>query len=139
PIINGIAPKLSGGRKEIRWDARDDLRRTIGIQLEFALIAPYIARIQRDEDRYVADDLYPFLGSVGFQLAPFAIKKELPQFLSRDLAFQNTSSGIERILAANAQIFRPFVPGLVAVSRSRRSIECIVIEPERILAAKRVK
>src|SRR5690606_18574992 len=60
PIINGIAPKLSGGRKEIRWDARDDLRRTIGIQLEFALIAPYIARIQRDEDRYVADDLYPF-------------------------------------------------------------------------------
>ena len=53
-----------------------------------SLIAPDIARIKRDEDRNVADDLDAVLGRVRLQVFPLAKEKKLIEFLLEDLVLQ---------------------------------------------------
>ena len=74
PVIDRIAPELTGRRKAVRRAARDLLRLPLLVELEQLRMLREIHGITRDIDRDIADDGDALLVRIGPQALPLPVK-----------------------------------------------------------------
>src|SRR5262249_36170192 len=129
PVVEGIAPELSGRAEIIRRDARDNCRNTIAIKFELLRIGPNVGRIMGHKDRYIADQTdAPFI-AIAFQLEPLLKKKELGKLVRFNSLVKFVSRARQSLrFTPNGRPF-PFMPGFAAVLSFQGSEQGVVVQP----------
>ena len=74
PVVDRIAPELPFGAEVVGRHTRDEARALLIIQKEELRIGPHIARVQRNEERQIADQAH----AIGMRvlLEPFALAEQ---------------------------------------------------------------
>ena len=135
PVIDGIAPELTGRGKRIRRTAGNNGRRQVFIHQEGFGVCPDIRRIERRVKWQVADDPNALLSRVSMQLVPLLIKLELTELIGRDLGCKTLLRLRERLFTALLQRLVPLKERLPALFVLDRHEQCVVLEPETLFSA----
>ena len=111
PIIEGISPKLSGGRKIIRRNTGHGQRITFGIQLEQLFIGPYIGTVRGDKDGNIPDDLNAIIMGILAQLIPLLKENKLDELVITDGIGHGAHQAATQLVGEKFIFLRPFQPG----------------------------
>src|SRR4029078_13623557 len=93
-------------------------------------LAPHIARIERDKDRNVADDLDPAAVGMFPELGPLRIEKKLIKLVFLDRPAQLLSCDNQRSLVACLEFHRPLVPRPATLCFANRHKQAVLVEPD---------
>ena len=85
PVIERIAPQLSGSGKRIRRTTRHRFRIALFIKLKQLRLRPCICTIQRHIDRYISDDGNSVFCRIGMKRSPLSVKQILLKAVKPDL------------------------------------------------------
>src|SRR5260370_687793 len=111
PVVEWIAPALSGGAEIIGRDARDDFRlKVIFFQPEQVAVRPYIGAVVIHENGDVADDTNGLFRAVVTQRVPLLPEEKLHNSPCRKLGTQVAPCRFESSLLAASQPRWPPVP-----------------------------
>src|SRR4029079_6256745 len=88
PVVERIAPALSGRAEIVRRYSGDDRRVTRGVELEEVAMRPDVRRVVRHVDRHVAENRDAALSGGFAQLLPLASEDELHETMEGALAAQ---------------------------------------------------
>ena len=135
PVIQGIAPQLSGLREIIGRDAGHFGRISFGIQTEQFLLAPDITAVDCHEDRDVADDHDLFFVGVFLESVPLFLEQELREHIEADLIFQLLPVSSLRGCGADTDVLIPVEPAAALEGVLDCTEERIVIQPVCLIAA----
>ena len=116
PVVERIAPELSGGT-EIVWRNSGNLKRmTFRIELIELFVCPDIGTVERYEKRNIADDLDVSFICIFFQFHPFTEEQELDEFIVFDLFFVFCLKSKTHLCGRSGHLVIPFLPGFSLMS-----------------------
>ena len=133
PVIERVAPELSGCGKCIRRAACHSSGLIVLIELEHLGRRPCIRAVKRHIDRNISDDLNAFLVRVCVKLFPLLIKFILLEFIESDLLREFLFCFRQCVCLTVLQRRVPFVPTHPAVLIFYCHIQTVVVQPERLI------
>src|SRR6266849_4172242 len=102
PLVQRVAPQLTGGAEIVRRHAGHDDREPMLVELEQVLVGPHVGAIVRDKDRNVANDGDPALVRLSAQSTPLVEEHELTEDVVVDLLGELLLSSRQRLRLAIA-------------------------------------
>src|SRR6185369_16842947 len=134
PVVQRIAPPLTGLAEVVRRHAGDYGRGAGRVKPEEMLVAPDIGRVVGDEDRGIAHDQHSALVRIAFDLLPLSRNLPLQVLLKADILTQLFSVARAGFRVAPGDLFRPLVPAFPLVAGFESHEQGIVVKPEGAVA-----
>ena len=129
PVIERIAPQLSGIAEIIRRHTGHDCWFTASIQQENIPISPHIGRIISYEYRNVPDHCNALGRSIRAQMPPLAGELPLQVFVDTDLGTQFNRGLLKVGTVQKGGRSRPLMPAFSLVALLKSHKECIIMQP----------
>ena len=136
PVVERIAPELTGSREIIRRTAchRDGI--AVVIELEDLGICPGVGAVHSDINRHIAQDLDAQTVDIGAERLPLLIKLELQELPKNDLVAQLILVAFQSVLLAHFDVLGPLCPGRHVVVILHCHKQGVVFEPFAVLVHK---
>ena len=139
PIVQGISPKLTVGRKGIRRATCNSRRIAITIQLKHRWVRPYVNRIQWNIDRYITDNFNaPFIG-IATQCRPLLEEFKLEKVMKLDHIMQALTVTLKHFGNTHHETHGPVLPRSTMVFLFHGHEQRIVFQPFGIFLYKSVE
>ena len=129
PVIDGVAPELTGRGEGIRRASRHDGGNEILVETEDIRVRPGRRTVHGHIEGDVADDLDALLRRIGVEFFPLAVKLELEEAVEIDIVGEFLRRKGQGSLLAQALAFVPVCPGFSFIFFLQGHIQGIVKKP----------
>ena len=130
PVIERIAPQLSGGAEIIGRHAGHLQRVAPGVQTEHVLVRPDVRTVPAGEDRNISNDGDAFFIGIFLQIVPLAVKQELDEPIVIHFMFQNRAPFFPLRSIRILQAVFPFIPWKPFVKLFSGHKQTVIRQPE---------
>ena len=130
PVVDGIAPELPFRAEIVGRHARDNLQLVSLAKQEELGVGPDVARVGRNEERQIADQLHALVMRVLFETLRLPREQELSKANELDLVRQLAPRLIQRSRGAPDQLDGPLEIVGAFVLVFQRAEQGVVVQPE---------